>query len=277
VRREPASLVLLGHPVEHSLSPVFQNAALIAAGKKQRYTTWDVLPSMLERDIRELGSSGAAGNITIPHKEAAAALMDELTPVATRAGAVNVFWVNDDALLVGDNTDCAARGTQAAVLLGGATQNLKIAVLGAGGAAAAVLVAAEKWLSCDVTLHNRTRSRAEALASRFPCVSKIADSPEDAVAGAMLVINATAVGLRDSSQPAGISALAPGAAVLDLVYRPHQTAWVKAARERGHRAADGLGVLLEQGALSWERWFGEPAPRDIMRRALETSASRVPT
>ena len=106
------------------------------------------------------------------------------------------------------------------------------------------------------------------LAARFGTTVEVVDSVEHALAGAALVVNATPVGLKDDALPVPVSALPPDAAVFDLVYRANETAWVRAAREAGHRAADGEGMLVEQGALSFERWFGVTPDRGAMWRAL---------
>lgn len=271
-RLRPASLVLLGHPVSHSLSPAFQNAALRAASIPLVYEAVDVAPDDLARLVRRLRDAGAAGNVTIPHKEHFAAFCDARTPEAERAAAVNTFWV-EEGLLVGHNTDIAGFAAAAADLLGRAPSGSRIALLGAGGAAAAVLCASEAWASSRVALYNRTRSRAEALADRFSGLCDIADSAKDAVRGASLVVNATPIGLHDDSLPVPVEALDHRSAVLDLVYRPGETAFVRAARARELRAADGRGMLIEQGALAFERWFGIEPDREAMRKALESAGS----
>jgi shikimate dehydrogenase len=143
-----------------------------------------------------------------------------------------------------------------------------VALVGAGGSAAAVLAAAERWGKATVRLYNRNVERAHALASRFGGSVEVVDSVERALAGATLVVNATPVGLHDDELPVPIDALPSDAAVFDLVYRANETAWVRAAREAGHRAADGEGMLVEQGALSFERWFGIEPDRNAMWRAL---------
>jgi shikimate dehydrogenase len=260
--------VLLGHPVAHSLSPRFQNAALAAAGLPQRYEALDVEPSALSAALDALIAEGAAGNVTVPHKTAVAARCASLTAPAARAGAVNVFWI-EEGRLAGDNTDIPAFATLADALLGGDRAGARVALLGAGGAAAAVLAAIESWPSATVTLYNRSPDRAADLAARFPIVRAIRGTPEEAVRDATLVVNATSLGLRDADPlPVAIEMLPARAAVLDLVYRPETTRWVRAATAAGHRSTDGLAMLLEQGALAFERWFGIAAPRAVMREAL---------
>jgi len=274
VRRAPGRLVLVGHPVSHSLSPALQNAALRHVGLPLVYEAIDVPPAGLDDALRRLVAARASGNVTIPHKEAVGGRCTRLDPVASRVRAVNTFRIGDDGELEGTNTDVGgfdALARQAGALRAGA----RVAVMGAGAAAAAVLAALERWTGARVTLFNRTASRAAELASRFPIVSRVARDAEDAVEDATLVVNTTSLGLRtDDPFPVALHALRADATVLDLVYRPGETAWVRAARERGHVAADGLGMLLEQGALAFEWWLGIVAPRDVMRAAL--AAAVVP-
>jgi shikimate dehydrogenase len=273
----PGRLVLLGHPVAHSLSPAFQNAALAYAGIPLRYAALDVgaadLPAALETLIAQRG----AGNVTIPYKERVAAACTTLTPVARRAGAVNTFWVAD-AGLVGDNTDVAAFHEVATALVGGVPDGARLALLGAGGAAAAVAIAVEHWPGARVRIWSRSPERAAALCARVPTVATVAATAIDAVRDATLVVNATPVGLGDAADgvPIDAGALAPGAVVLDLVYRPGETAWVRAARARGHAAADGLGMLIAQGALAFERWLGIVPNRRVMWDAVRPLAGPRP-
>ena len=263
----PGRLVLLGHPVAHSASPRFQNAALRAAGIPLVYEALDVPLDALDATLDVLGLVQAAGNVTIPHKETVASRCAELTPLALRCGAVNVFW-HQDGRLIGDNTDVGGVDVVAHALLQGRCDGARVALIGAGGAAAAVLCAAERGEGARVRLYNRHMTRAERLAKRFPGIAELAESADDALRDANLVVNATPVGLADDQHPVAISALPEGAAVFDLVYRPEETSWVRQAREAGHRAADGEGMLLEQGALSFERWFGQAPDRAAMWRAM---------
>ena len=117
-------------------------------------------------------------------------------------------------------------------------------------------------------MHARGRERAIALAERFPRLVTVADSPADAIHGATIVVNATPVGLSDDAFPVAVSELPRDAAVMDLAYRAGQTPWVLAALDAGHRAADGLEMLIAQGAEAFERWFGQAPDRDAMRAAL---------
>lgn len=266
-RERPTRLVLLGHPVSHSLSPRFHNAALRAAGIAVRYEALDTPPEHLASTLAELRREGAGGNVTIPLKESMRVACDRLTALAERVGAVNTFWFEDGALH-GDNTDVAGFEKAAAELLGESPRDVELLLVGAGGAARAVLAAAERWPGARVTIQNRTPARAEALAREFPVVRAVVQDPRPALGAATLVVNATSVGMRDDAQPVDAALLPPAAAVLDLVYRRGETEWVRAARARGLRAADGATMLLEQGAESFRRWFGMEPDREVMRDAL---------
>jgi shikimate dehydrogenase len=235
------------------------------------YEALDVAPDALAVTLDDLVAVGAAGNVTIPHKEAVFARCERRSAVAERAGAVNTFWV-DDRRLVGDNTDVGGFLD----LLDAAAPNVDpsraAAVVGAGGSAAAVLVALEQARYSDVRVHSRTASRAVTLCERFeharPAISAI-----DALRGAALVVNATPVGLDGRGLPFDVDLVDRDAVVLDLVYaRDSETLLVRAARERGLAAASGLEMLLGQGARSFELWFDIKPDRDAMRQAVTDKA-----
>lgn len=266
-RVRPRRLVLLGHPVSHSLSPRFHNAALRAAGIPLEYVAIDTPPSALPDALEALRRGDGAGNVTIPHKEAARLACDDVTPVAARAGAVNTLWT-DHGMLFGDNTDVDGFDRAVLELSGGVPRAHRVAVLGAGGAARAVLTAIERWPASDVVLYNRHPVRAERLAAEFSVVRGVAPDVTRAVDGATLIVNASPVGQHSDEMPVDPLRIAPGALAIDLVYRSGGTPWVRALRARDILAADGTTMLLEQGALSFERWFGFPPDRAAMRAAL---------
>ena len=277
----PTRLVLLGSPVAHSLSPTFQNAALDIAGLPLRYEALEVAPAELDAVLEALALEGAAGNVTAPHKVAVHDRCSALTPAARRAGAVNTFWF-EEGTMHGDNTDVG--GFRAAVdeLLDGERLPRIVTLIGAGGAAAGVCTAAEQWGATSIRVVARSRGSAHRLAARFPglvtvadAIDEFADEPSRGSRSARrepsgaIVVNATPLGLSENDPlPANMSSLPAEAFVLDLVYRRGETPFVHAARRAGHRAADGLTMLLEQGALSFERWFGFAPDRDAMRRSL---------
>lgn len=264
-------LVLLGHPVAQSLSPIFQNAALRAAGLATRYEAIDVAPHDLESFVEQLRADGAAGNVTIPFKERVHDVCDELTPLAKRVAAVNTFWVDAGGRLIGDNTDVGGFDGAVRSELVRDPRDLTVGVLGAGGAAAAVLAAVESWPGCYAHVYNRTPERARILCERFGTVAQPVDDV-GVVAGAQLVVNATSIGLptglAPNTLPIDVSLLRPDTLVCDLVYRAPETAFVRALRGRGIRAIDGLFMLVEQGALAFERWFGNALPSPALRAVM---------
>lgn len=264
--KRPKRLVLLGRSLGHSLSPAFQNAALQQAKLSLHYETLDIPASAIDDTLQQLATEDAAGNVTVPHKQAIFARCDRLMPLAKRASAVNTFWF-EHGELVGDNTDVAGFQAAARQLLQREPSGLTVGLLGAGGAAAAVLTAIESWKDCRVLVHNRTVERAAELAGRFGSFAQPSDGDE--LAGeADLVVNATTVGLRDTAVPIDPSRLRSSAMVLDLAYRRGETPWVHAVRARGLRALDGLVMLIEQGAAAFEQWFGFPPDRDAMWQAV---------
>ncbi len=263
--RIPSRLVLLGHPVGHSLSPTIQNAALQSAGIPLEYTALDVAPEELFPTLDALAAEGAAGNVTIPHKEAVATRAS-LSAVAQRAGAVNTFWVEGHTLH-GDNTDVTGFDTVVRALLGAPPTGI-IAVLGAGGAAAAVLAAVESWHGVTALVHGRTSERVARLCARFPRVARPVTTLDEALASSSLVVNATPIGMTGDARPAPLALIPKRAGIIDLVYRIGGTPWSRAASDRGHRACDGLPILIEQGAAAFERWFGREADRAAMWRAV---------
>lgn len=261
----PRRLVLLGHPLGHTLSPILHGAAMRASGIDVAYRALDVPQQDLDATLDALVRDGAGGNVTIPHKVAVARRCTRLTHVAERAGAVNTFWC-DGETLVGDNTDVGGFDRAARALLRDELPT-RIAVLGAGGAAAGVLAALEAWPNARVRVWNRSAERAASLAARF--TNAFPGGFDDVLSDAELVVNATSIGLRDDAMPTEMRALPRRAAVIDLVYRRGETPWVRTARLHGHRAMDGLAMLVEQAALAQERWFGGVADRAAMWAALD--------
>ncbi len=250
---EGAVARLIGHHIAYSASPVMHRAAFAALGLPHRYELDDVaaeeLPDAIDR-LRGAGSLGA--NVTTPHKVAAAALVDALAPEAERLGAVNTI-VARDGQLTGHNTDLPALIEELREL--SATSPRHAVVLGSGGAARAVLAALQELAAARVSVVSRAGDQTW---TDLPRLLSTAD----------LVINATPIGTSRDESPVPSSLLRPGLAVLDLVYRPSPTRFAGEARAAGARARAGGGVLLRQGAKSFELWLGHPAPFHAMRAAL---------
>lgn len=256
-------LGVLGWPVAHSRSPDIQNAALEAAGLRDwRYQLLPVPPELLEETVRALPAAGFRGaNVTIPHKEAALMLATEPSARAGAIGAANTL-VFDGGEIRADNTDAPALIEALPFDAAGRTA----LVLGAGGSARAAVWALLDSGAAEVWVWNRTPARARALAD------ELGGTPVSSARPADVLVNCTSIGLdaRDSTfkqLPLSADDLARYDCVVDLVYSPRETALVRAARERRVSVVDGLDLLVRQGALSFERFTGRPAPLEVMRAA----------
>ena len=266
-------LALLGDPVSHSLSPTFQNAAFRALGLDAVFVALrcgaDELPGLL----RGIARAGGGGNVTVPHKALAARTVERPSDAVVRTGACNAYWLEDGAIH-GDNTDVAGAAAAVAAVLGRAPAGARVLLLGAGGAASAVVCALADAGVERIAIANRTPERAHALAERFraPGVRIDVVDSADALAGERfdLAVNSTSLGLK----PGDPLPLDPDAArvevgaALDLVYARGETRWVHAMRARGLPAADGKEMLIQQGAAAFRRWWGMEPPLEVMRAAL---------
>jgi shikimate dehydrogenase len=255
---------VLGFPVRHSRSPAMMNAAFAELGLDWRYLHLPVPPALFADTVRALPGSGYRGaNVTIPHKLAAHAIADELSEAATAIRAVNTLSF-EGGRIAGDNTD--AGGLIDA--LGGARPATAL-VLGAGGAARAAVWALRE-AGAEVSVWNRTRARARALADEFGVGA--AERPD----ATELLVNATSVGLEPDAELEALP-LVDAATVVDLVYGTGPTAFARRAEARGARVVDGLDVLVHQGARSLERWTGRQAPVETMREAASSPVSSTST
>ncbi len=266
---------VVGYPVQHSLSPVFQNAAFSHLGIDAVYLPFEVKPEDLEVALRGLQLSGVRGlNVTVPHKETALKLADWASPDAREIGSANTLRFTDRGIEA-YNTDWMGFLRSLEEILDPAGR--RVLVLGAGGASRAVVYALRK-VSAEVFLWNRTRERAEALAERFGV--QVVDSPEEVLDHVDVVVNTTSVGLReDDPPPLSTEALRGEHVVVDLIYR--ETALIRAAREKGCRAQTGFPMLLYQGAESFRIWTGCEPPLQVMKLSLlefgyPTGCSRTP-
>jgi shikimate dehydrogenase len=273
----PTGLTIIGDPVASSLSPVFQQAALDALGIAVKYGRTRAVTSEVPDVLEWIRRERMGANVTMPHKALVASLVDVLTPRAARAGAVNTVWVEGTAL-VGHNTDVDGIVSTVQHLFPQGVCG-SVLVLGAGGSAAAILLALEHLGVRDTVLLARRRAQAEALIDRVGGTASAATLPQDvkdwsrtcdalSVAPA-LVINATPIGMADAQMPVPLDVLAERQiACFDLVYRPEETAWVRSARAKGLLAEDGLRMLIGQGAAAFTCWFNQPAPVDVMWNAV---------
>lgn len=271
-------LGIIGHPVAHSASPAMHNAAFAAQGMHAMYGAFDVPPSQLEKAIAGIRTLGLLGvNVTIPHKEAVMAYLDDVAPTARQVGAVNTI-INRGGRLIGYNTDGWG------FLLSLEERGIRLAgrsavVLGAGGAARAVALHLGMAGVARLTIINRSRSRAEFLAAdlaraRTPVRADVAEPGSGealaALAEAGLVVNCTPLGMdpdRESTPLEDVSILPGGCVVYDTIYRPLETRLLREARRRGLMTINGLAMLVHQGACAWEYWFGRRGPVDVMRTA----------
>ena len=253
---------VIGFPVAHSRSPEMHNAAFAALGLDWHYVRLPVPPDLFEETVRALPGSGYRGaNVTIPHKLAALALADSATGTARAIGAANTLTFEDGGAIDADNTD--AGGFLAAV--GEPVAGRSALVLGAGGAARAVVWALLDAGAAEVSVWNRTPERARELADALG--ARAVDTP----VSADIAVNATSVGLHGGSLP--LEALDPPAIAVELVARD-ATPFAEWADERGSRVVDGREILVRQGALSFQRWTGQEPPLDVMRRGAGGESSR---
>lgn len=267
-------VALLGWPVRHSLSPVLHNAAFREHGLDLVYLAVPTPPDTLATVVTALGAGEAVGaNVTVPHKVAVVDLCDHLTDEAALIGAVNTLVWTVEGLL-GDNTDAA--GLADAVLADGAAQRgTPWVVLGSGGAARSVAVAAGRLGSPLTVVARRGDAAAELadLAVRAGAPQATGLDLSDprpvaaAVAEARTVLNATPLGMAGEALPAPFLDLHPGQHAYDLIYRPPRTPFLDAAQQAGAGHHHGLGMLIGQAAVSYRRWTGRPAPTATMSAA----------
>lgn len=268
---------VIGDPVAHSRSPALHNAAFAWLGIPARYELWPTTAAELPARIESLRAPHILGaNVTLPHKIAVLPLLDRLDAQAETIGAVNTIVRQDDGSLIGANTDAPAFLASLREDAGYDPANQSVVILGASGAARAAAVA---LVAADVrrlVVANRTLERAETLlgdvlatAAGDPQLIALAlDDPElpALLAESTLLVNATSLGWHGDESPLAADLIAPGMLVFDLVYRP--TRLLRDAAARGARTLDGLGMLVRQAALAFERWTGRAAPLDVMRAAL---------
>ncbi|MEY2546070.1 MAG: shikimate dehydrogenase [Verrucomicrobiota bacterium] len=284
--RKPVRLGVFGHPVAHSLSPQMQNAALKACKIDMQYARFEIAPDELRDAIQLIREREFVGiNLTLPHKVSALELLDDVDANAKRIGAVNTIKI-ENGKARGFNTDGKgfARAIREEFVVD--LRDLRVMVLGAGGAGRAIALQCAKEHCERLVIANRTFDKARALTNDlrefftgpkvFGPVPRLHAIPSDESALRFqlshvdLVVNATPVGLNaNDSSPIPARLLEPHLLIYDTVYaQDRQSPFVIAAHEAGARAANGLSMLLHQGALAFEIWFGREAPLDVMRVAI---------
>jgi len=270
-------IALLGHPVGHSLSPRMHNAAFRAQGLDLVYLAFDVEPVNLPVAVAAMRALGVRGaNVTVPHKEAIMPLLDHLAPAAARVGAVNTV-VNRNGRLEGYNTDLAGFSQALRLLLPEGAGGRRCLVVGAGGAARAVVAALMEDGAARISICNRTFRRAVDLCQAAStwgsaqCEALPWAEVGEGVEKAEIVVNATPVGLstavKDLALP--VDKLHSGHVLVDLVYGRETTALVRAAQARGARAVDGKPMLVFQAAQSYLLWTGHQPPLEVMWECVQ--------
>ena len=263
---------IIGHPVGHSLSPVFQSAAFRESGLDVSYEAWDTPPEALAGRVVSLVDPKYLGaNVTIPHKERVIPMLDELGGQSARVGAVNTI-VNRGGRLYGFNTDGPGFVSSLRNEAAFAPAGKRILLLGAGGAARGIAFALAEGRAQEVAIHNRTHARAAKLAGDVEAAGGTVSAPSElsALERYDCVVNCTSVGMAGTAAgglPCDVRQLRSDALVVDIVYTPAETPFLRAARAAGLRTLPGLPMLIHQGALAFELWTGVHAPVDVMHEA----------
>ena len=278
VSGETRLAAVIGDPVRHSLSPCLMNAAFAETGLDWTCVAMEVPEGQASGALDGMRAMGIGGlSVTMPHKAAVASGVDDLTAGARALGAVNCI-VPDGDRLVGHNTDGAGFLDGLRHDSGRDVTGLRCVVLGAGGAARAVVHALGLAGAADVAVANRTAGRALRVAELAGAAGHALEpsSVGGAVAGADLVVNATSLGMAGSEagHPVDPDLVAAGAVVVDLIYHPAQSAWLAALRGRGVEAHNGLSMLVHQAAHAFTLWTGVEAPVAAMDAAARAALAR---
>mgnify|MGYP001772476081 CR=1 FL=1 len=257
---------VIGYPIRHSLSPVFQNALLKYAGINGVYLAFEVKPEDLKEAVLGFKAIGVKGiNVTIPHKEAIMEYLDEIDPVAQEIGAVNTVKF-EEGRAIGYNTDWIGF-LRALKMLLPSIEGKRVLLLGAGGTARAVIYAL-LYERAELFLWNRTKERALELVKRFNDRLTVVSRPEEVVEKVSVVVNTTSVGLKEEDPEIfDYSLITQEHTVVDVIYR--ETKLIKRAKEVGAKYLDGLPMLLWQGIESFRIWNGCQVPYSVALRAVE--------
>ncbi len=270
---------VVGHPIAHSRSPLIHGHWLETLGLEGSYERIDVHPDAIDAFLRDLPRSGfVGGNVTIPHKEAALKAADRLDEAAELIGAANTLWLEDGRLCAG-NTDAYGFKANLDAVAPRWRQGRTALLLGAGGAARAILFALREAGFTDIRIVNRTVERARELADRFGAGISAHDWDEAGAlaADADLAVNTTSLGMSgEGGSPLDVELLPDTAIVADIVYVPLETPLLAAAHRRGLAAVDGLGMLLHQAVPGFARWFGvRPEVTPALREKIVADLERA--
>ena len=277
---------LIGYPLDHTVSPAFQQAAFDHYSLPVRYHAWPTPPEALGDRVRRLQNEEYMGaNVTVPHKERVQEFLDGVDPWAERIGAVNTI-VREDDRLVGYNTD--AYGFIRGLTRDGGfdPRNKRVLLLGAGGGARAAAFGLAREHIASLTIANRTAERARLLADdlrgsldEVTAIPMAGPPLDEAVRGVDLIVNSTSVGMRhgggEGRSPLPTRPIPSGVLVYDVVYNPPDTPLLLEARKAGARALGGLPMLVHQGAAAFEHWTGRDAPVEVMFRAAEQALAAL--
>ena len=273
---------IFGYPIGHSVSPAMHRAAFARAGIDAAYAAWETHPDALEDAIANLrGAEYLGANVTVPHKRAAMARLDDIDDVAREIGAANTI-VNRDGRLFGTNTDAYGFLESLRVESGFDPRGADVALIGAGGAARAAAYALANAGARSLTIANRTQERAAALASEIAVRGVSArgiglDVPDfaNSCANASLIVNSSSVGMlggpAEGASPVPRGAIERGCVVYDMVYNPMETPLLAQAADAGAQTVGGLPMLVHQGAEAWTLWTGQDAPVETMLEAAKAA------
>lgn len=278
VKGSTTVLGIFGFPIEHSLSPIIQNAAIKKLGLDMIYVPWEVRPGSLKAGLDGVRAMGIKGiNLTIPHKEEALKYLDEISDEVRIIGAANTV-VNNNGVLTGHNTD--GRGLMLSLKENHSfsPSDKKAVIIGAGGAGRGIAASLAISGVSEILIANRTVERASLLAKelskKIPTTTILAaalDSDElrNFFAKTDIIINASSAGMNgENNLDLPLNSLPAGAIVADIVYKPLETALLNKAKKLGLKIEDGLGMLACQGAMGFELWTGNSAPTGIMKKTL---------
>ncbi len=273
---------VLGYPVKHSFSPNMHNAAFRALAIAAEYKLFEVAPEALDKFLKSLTYNGIFGlNVTVPYKEKVLPYLQKQSPEVRFTEAANTLIVREANYLEGWNTDGLGFHKHLTQDLEFDIKGSNVFILGAGGASKALV----NQLACqgadNIYIYDldkqRSRNLTEKTNAEFPASKSLSIESIQSFnfKEIDLLINATPIGMKEADPVlVGPEAFHPGLLVYDLIYNPAQTKLLKAAEEKGCRFSNGLGMLLYQGARSFELWTGEPAPVEVMRRALNQAEKK---